>query len=263
MNRITEKFAELKTAGRKGLVGYMTAGDPDLESSERNICEAIDNGVDILELGMPFSDPTADGPAIQEASKRALDSGMDLSKVIQMVARLRRRYNDIPIILFGYANPLFSAGYENICADAADAGVDGMLVVDLPFEESEELRVHMDKHDICFIPLVAPTTSGERMLTILNGARGFVYYVMVIGVTGKRESVASGIAEHVGQIRNCTDLPIAVGFGVSNGAQAAEAARTANAVVVGSALVKAAQSGTLVDVVRDLRSGLDNVETNI
>lgn len=255
MNRITEKFEELKKAGRKGLIGYLTAGDPDGEASERNIRIAIENGLDILELGVPFSDPTADGPAIQEASLRALAAGMNVGKAFQIVKNLRRDF-DLPVVLFGYANPFFRYGYEKLCADAAKAGVDGILVVDLPHEHSGELRPFMDKHGLFLITLVAPTTSKERASLVLKDAQGFVYYIMVTGVTGARDKLAEDIASHVNDLRKCTKLPIAVGFGVSSGAQARRAAEWADAVVVGSALVKAAKEGNLAQLTGELSKAL-------
>lgn len=255
MDRITKKFKELKKAGKKGLVGYLTAGDPDIATCERNIRTAIDGGLDVLELGVPFSDPTADGPVIQEASQRALAAGMTVVKALRIVSNVRR-YSDIPVILFGYANPFFRYGYEKICSDALAAGVDGMLIVDLPFEESEELRCHMDKRGLCLIPLIAPTTSGERAGQILKDAQGFVYYIMVTGVTGTRTKVASDIDSRVQELRKCTELPIAVGFGVSNGKQAKMAGEAADAVVVGSALVQAAKDGRMAELVKDLRAAL-------
>jgi len=255
MNRIDAKFAELKEQGRKGLVGYLTAGDPALETSEQNIRSAIENGLDVLELGVPFSDPTADGPTIQAASFRALSAGMDLEKVLAMVGRLRTDY-DLPIVLFGYSNPYFRYGYEKFCKDAAEAGADAMLVVDMPFEESGELRPHMDRNGLYYIPLVAPTTPRERAAEILKDARGFVYYIMVTGVTGARAELASDIAGHVSVLRECTDLPIAVGFGVSSGEQAGLAGEAADAVVVGSALVNAAREGGLGELVGELRDAL-------
>lgn len=258
MNRITKKFGELKKAGRKGLIGYLTAGDPDPAASEKNIRVAIESGLDILELGVPFSEPIADGPTIQEASHRALAAGMNVRKALQMVASLRRDF-DLPIVLFGYTNPFFCYGYEKVCADAAEAGVDGMLVVDLSFEETDELRSHTDRRDLFLIPLIAPTTPRERAALILKNARGFVYYIMIKGVTGARDELVSDIARHVARLRECTDLPIAVGFGVSNGEQAREATKSADAVVVGSALVLAAQAGNLGALVRELRDALGNV----
>jgi len=255
MNRITATFDELKRTGRKGLVGYLTAGDPDLDRSEKNIRIALDNGVDVLELGIPFSDPTADGPTIQAAAHRALTAGMTLSKALGMVTRLREDY-DTPIVLFGYANPFFSYGYEKLARDAAQAGVDGMLVVDIPVGSRDDLHQHLARHGIHAIPLIAPTTPTERMCEILKDAAGFVYYIMVRGVTGARSVLASDMSENMSRLRKCTRLPIAAGFGISTGKQAREAALAADAVVVGSALVRAAEEGKLADLVQELRSAL-------
>lgn len=255
MNRITRKFEELKKEGHKGLVGYLTAGDPDMETSEKNIRTAIESGVDILELGIPFSDPTADGPTIQEASQRSLAAGTTVDKVLELVKRLRKDF-DLPIVLFGYVNPLFRYGYEKIAADAADAGADGFLVVDLPFDQAHELKTHIEKYDLCLIPLIAPTTPKDRASEILKDASGFVYYIMVTGVTGARETLAKDITENINQLRECTDLPIAVGFGVSSGDQARQAGESADAVVVGSALIKAAHSGNLSSLVSEISSAL-------
>jgi tryptophan synthase alpha chain len=260
MNRITKKFQELKKAGKKGLVGYLTAGDPDVKRSMKDIRAAIANGVDVLELGVPFSDPTADGPIIQEASRRALEAGMTVKKALKMVEGIRKE-SQIPIVLFGYANPFFRYGYEKVCRDAAKAGADGMLIVDLPYEESGELRVFMDRHDLFFIPLVAPTTPRARAAMILKNAKGFVYYIMVTGVTGIRDDVANDVAANLKELRKSTDLPVAVGFGISGGAQARMAAAPADAVVVGSALVKAAREGRLVRLVRELRKALGMVSS--
>jgi len=256
MNRIDITFDRLKAEGRKGLVGFLTVGDPDLEQSEKDIRMALDAGVDLLELGVPFSDPTADGMTIQESSQRALKSGCKLSDVLGLVRRIRADY-ETPIVLFGYANLLFHYGYELICKDAADSGVDGMLVVDLPYEESDEIKQYMDEKGLYFVSLVAPTTPALRLEKILKDASGFVYYIMVTGVTGARESVVVDLEEHISALRNATDLPIAVGFGVSSGEQAKVAAEHADAVVVGSALIIAARSGRLGELVREIRSGLD------
>ena len=252
MNRITARFHELQQSGQKGLVGYFTAGDPDPATSEENIRLAIENGLDVLELGMPFSDATADGPTIQEASQRALSAGMNTKTLLQMVANLRRDYT-LPIVLFGYANPFFCYGYERFCRDAAEAGADGMLVVDLPFEERAEVDVFAAREGLCLIPLIAPTTPPGRARAILADARGFVYYIAVTGVTGARDVLASGIEDHIAALRECTELPIAVGFGIGNGSQAREAGKAADAVVVGSALVRAAGEGTLAELVRELK----------
>ncbi|MBT3194348.1 MAG: tryptophan synthase subunit alpha [Verrucomicrobia bacterium] len=256
MNRIDTTFAKLKSEGRKGLVGFLTVGDPSLEQSERDIRTALDAGVDVLELGVPFSDPTADGPTIQAASFRALQAGVTLNDVLALVGRIRADY-ETPIVLFGYANLLFRYGYELLCADAAAVGVDGLLVVDLPFEEAGEIRQHMDGAGLHFISLVAPTTPPARQKLILSDAKGFVYYIMVTGVTGARAAVASDIGDHLTELREATDLPIAVGFGVSSGVQAKAAAEHADAVVVGSALISAARDGRLESLVCEIRAALD------
>ncbi|MBN1557235.1 MAG: tryptophan synthase subunit alpha [Lentisphaerae bacterium] len=260
MNRIDETFAALRRAGRKGLVGYLTAGDPDPETSERNIRAALEHGVDVLELGVPYSDPTADGPTIQAASQRALAAGMTTAKSLELVKRLRRDFQT-PIVLFGYANPFFRYGYARLCAEAAAAGVDGLLAVDLAFEEADELREHMAGHDLALIPLIAPTTPRERAAAILARAQGFVYYIMVTGVTGARAALAADMAAHVAALRGLTPLPVAVGFGISNGAQARRAAEAADAVVVGSALIQAAGAGRLPELVRALRDALTGTGT--
>lgn len=255
INRITKKFNELEGDGKKGFVGYLTAGDPDINVSEDDIRCALDNGLDVLELGIPFSDPTADGPTIQGAAQRALSSGMTLEKSLELVARLRKDY-DTPIILFGYANPFFHYGYKKLCVDAAKAGVDGILVVDIPFGSDNEFRTEMRKNGLCSIPLIAPTTPKERAEEILAEAAGFVYYIMVCGVTGARADVVTDVGEHIAMLRSCTDLPIAVGFGVSNGEQARMVAKDADAVVVGSALIRAAREGKLVDLVSEINGAL-------
>lgn len=258
--------------GRKALIGYLTVGDPDLKTSERNIRLALANGLDILELGVPFSDPTADGPAIQAAGQRALASGTNLKQILALAARLRRSFKT-PMILFSYANPLFRYGYDALCRDAARAGLDGLLVVDLPYEESAELRAPMKRHGLLFIQLIAPTTSPERARRLLAAADGFVYYILVKGVTGKRKQLvllpqaslsvigrnppmAENTKKNIDRLRTCTDLPIAAGFGISDGAQARAAARHADAVVVGSALVEAARKGHLAALVRELAAAV-------
>lgn len=256
MNRIDAKFAELRKSGRKGLIGYMTAGDPDYKRSVKNILSAIRSGLDVLELGVPFSDPTADGPTIQAASQRSLAAGTTLAKALKMVSDIRRK-SDIPIVLFGYANPFFRFGYGKFAREASRAGVDGVLVVDLPFDESAEMTAALEDAGIYFIRLVAPTTEKKRARLILRNAKGFVYYIMVTGVTGKRTAVAADLAEHVARLKKLTATPIAVGFGVSNGKQARQAAKSADAVVVGSALVEAAQAGRLSKLTSELRSALD------
>ncbi len=255
VNRITQTFQTLRRQGRKALIGYLTAGDPDLPTSERNIRLALANGVDLLEIGVPFSDPTADGPAIQAAGQRALKAGTNLKKILGLAARLRRSFK-APLILFSYANPLFRYGYDKLCRDAKRAGLDGLLVVDLPYEESTELRGLMQRHGLLFIQLIAPTTSPARVRRLLAQADGFVYYILVKGVTGVRKRLTPSIKQNIDRLRTCTDLPIAAGFGISDGAQARAAARHADAVVVGSALVEAASKGRLAKLVRELAAAI-------
>lgn len=255
-DRISNTFQKLKKKGRKAFVGYLTAGDPDMHRSEADIRAAIRHGVDILELGVPFSDPTADGPVIQAASQRSLAAGTNLSKVLALVKRLRRD-TDVPIILFGYANPFYSYGYKRLCTDAAAAGADGLLIVDIPFEESGELNAFAQPLGLSIISIIAPTTPQQRARRILTGATGFVYYIMVTGVTGARTKVSSGIGRHMAILRRATRLPVVVGFGISNGSQARIAATSADGAVVGSALVKAAREGKLVKLVKDIRQALD------
>ena len=256
MNRIDAKMQSLRDAGRKGFVAFLTAGDPTVEQSEADIRAALDHGVDILELGVPFSDPTADGPVIQAASLRALDHGMNLTQVLDLVRRIRKDY-DQPIVLFGYVNLFFRYGYARLAKDAAEAGVDGILVVDLPYEECGEMAADLKNNGLYRIPLAAPTTGVERLRLILSDAGGFVYYIMVTGVTGTRQSVRGDLGERLQAVRSVTELPVAVGFGVSNGEQATAVAQSADAVVVGSALIAAAREGRLVELVQEIRAGID------
>lgn len=255
MSRIAKTYERLRREGRKALVGFLMAGDPDESASEANIRTALDAGVDIIELGVPFSDPTADGPEIQAAGQRALAVGMTVSKALAMAARIRRGY-DAPIILFGYGNPFFVYGYERTCKEARKAGVDGLLVVDIPYEEGALLRRRTAREKLALISLIAPTTPEDRMAAILKGARGFVYYIMFKGVTGTRDAVANDAAGHLAALRRHTRLPIAAGFGVSTPEQARTVAAHADGVVVGSALVKAAKEGTLAEMVKAIRSAL-------
>jgi tryptophan synthase alpha chain len=259
MSRIEDVFKRLSKGNRKALVGFLVAGDPDLERSERDCRTALESGVDVLELGVPFSDPTADGPVIQAAGQRSLAAGTTVAKVVALAKRLRRDF-ETPIVLFGYVNPFFNYGYETLARDAAAAGVDAFLVVDLPFEESGEFRVHLDKVGLDFISLIAPTTPDARLGTLLKEASGFVYYIMVKGVTGARAEVAEDVAGHLARLKLHTRLPVAAGFGVSNGTQAREAARHADGVVVGSALVRAAGEGRLAVLVSEIRQALDSQE---
>ena len=236
MNRIVEKFAQLKRAGKKGFVVYIGAGDPDLEATRR-LALAFDRaGVDVLELGVPFSDPLADGLVNQLAAQRGLESGTTPPKLLATIAAIRQD-SQMPIVLYIYFNLIHRAGMEKFIADAARAGVDGLLVLDLPPEESERYESLMRAAGLCHIYLVAPTTPDDRMALIVKRGSGFIYYISRIGVTGMQASVASDLASQVARIRAHTGLPIAVGFGVSNPEQAGTVASHGEAVVVGSAVV--------------------------
>jgi tryptophan synthase alpha chain len=235
--RIERKFRELKEKKEKSLVVYLTAGDPDLETTRRLILTLEEAGVDIIEIGVPFSDPTADGPVIQAASQRALRRGVTLSGILDMIESLRE-VSDIPIVLFGYYNPIFSYGNERFAASAKRAGVDGILVVDLPPEESHELRQYTDMAGLDFISLIAPTTTDVRIAQIANSATGFLYYISITGVTGTAKPLIQDIKVDVERIRKVSALPLVIGFGISTPAQAAEIASCADGVVVGSALVR-------------------------
>jgi tryptophan synthase alpha chain len=237
MGRIGKKFQELKQKNEKALVVYLTAGDPDLPTTEALIPALAAAGVDILEIGVPFSDPTADGPVIQAASLRAIKSGATLVGIIEMITRIRQAC-DIPICLFGYYNPIFIFGCEAFAARAKASGVDGILVVDLPPEEAAELRRHTDRAGIDFISLIAPTTPDERIRRITQKAEGFLYYISVTGVTGTAKPNVEDIQRDVARIRKACDLPVAVGFGISTPDQAAAIAPHADGIVIGSAIVK-------------------------
>ncbi len=236
MNRIEKRFADLKAAGQSALVGFITGGDPDLARSA-DIVEAMCRaGLDVLELGVPFSDPTADGPVIQRSSQRALKAGTTLAGCFEIVKKVRANY-DLPIILFSYYNPIFSYGAERFCAEAKIAGADGCLVVDLPPEEAGELAGKFSA-DFPVIRLIAPTTPQERVRYISHGAGGFLYVISRTGVTGTGGVDEVAVKEHVASIRAATKLPLCVGFGISTPQQAAAVAGFADGVVIGSAFEK-------------------------
>jgi len=250
MNRIEECFAQLKRDGKKGFIVYICAGDPNLAAT----CElalAFDKaGVDILELGVPFSDPLADGLVNQLAAQRGLESKTTPPKALEMVAAIRKQ-SEIPIVLYIYFNLIHKVGIEKFIRDAAKAGVDGLLVLDLPPEESDNYEALMRKNKLCHIYLVAPTTPEDRMEFIVKRGSGFIYYISREGVTGMQSKVASNLASQVAKIHAHTDLPIAVGFGVSNPEQAKLVARNADAVVVGSAVVnQIAENGKSKELVK-------------
>ena len=237
MNRIEKKFADLKAKGEKALILYLTAGDPNLAQTEELILTLDRVGVDILEIGVPFSDPTADGPVIQEAAQRSLQGGTSLAAILEMITRIRK-VATIPIVLFTYYNPIFAYGNERFAIKAKAAGVDGVLVVDLPPEEADELRNFTDPQGIDFITLTAPTTDDRRLAKIVRTSSGFIYYISVTGVTGTKEPEPEAAALDLQRIRKVTDLPVAVGFGISTPAQVRKFAALADGVVIGSAFVK-------------------------
>ena len=237
MNRIEQHFSALRAKKEKALICYLTAGDPDLEKTREIILALEAAGVDLVEIGVPFSDPTADGPIIQAASQRALKNGTTLANILAMIESLRKT-SEIPIVLFGYYNPILSFGTERFAAKAAQAGVDGILVVDLPPEEAAELRQYTDPQGIDFISLIAPTTSTERVKTIARHATGFLYYISITGVTGTAKPQVEEVKKDVARIRKVTALPLAIGFGISTPQQAAEIVPYADGIVIGSAIVK-------------------------
>jgi tryptophan synthase alpha chain len=233
--RIAAKFAETRASNRSALIPFIVAGDPNLGLTHRLVTELEARGADLIELGVPFSDPMADGPANQRAAARGLASGATLRTILELVTELRKG-TQIPIILFGYFNPIFRYGCDRLCGDAKRAGVDGLLVVDLPPEEAEELAAPARSEGLDLIYVLAPTTPLERSRAIASSATGFLYYVSVMGVTGTRQTLATDLEEKINTLRQVTELPIGVGFGISTAEQAGEVARFADAVVVGSAI---------------------------
>ena len=237
MSRIPARFAELKAAGRKAFVPFISAGDPDFETSFAILEKLPAAGADLIEVGMPFSDPMADGPAVQASSLRALKAGANMGRTLDLVKKFRKTDSKTPIILMGYFNPIHAYGAARFTRDAAAAGADGLIVVDLPPEEDKVLRLPAKAQGLDIIRLATPTSDAARLTTILDGASGFLYYVSITGVTGTKNFDSSAVAAAVGRIRSATSLPVAVGFGVKTPENAAEMARIADAVVVGSAIV--------------------------
>ena len=237
--RIDKKFAELKRQGRAGLVAFVTAGDPDHDTSLAILKGLPQAGADIIELGMPFSDPMADGPAIQASSQRALKAGQTMKKTLAMVSAFRAADDTTPIVLMGYYNPIYVYPVDRFIADAAKAGVDGLIVVDMPPEEDAELRPQASEAGLDFIRLATPTTDAKRLPAVLANTSGFVYYVSIAGITGTKAPDLADVKGHVGRIKAQTSLPVAVGFGVKTEQQVSAIAGIADGVVVGSALVGA------------------------
>ncbi|MCH8551367.1 MAG: tryptophan synthase subunit alpha [Natronospirillum sp.] len=268
MSRLQNTLAELKAAGRKALIPYITAGDPDLDTTLQLMHDLVAAGADIIELGVPFSDPMADGPTIQLAYERALLHNVGLRDVLALVERFRSHDNKTPVVLMGYMNPIEYMGYETFVSSSVQAGVDGVLVVDLPPEECETLTAMLHEQNLDTIFLLTPTTSDQRAAEICRHSSGYVYYVSIKGVTGANTLDVTDVKRHVDRLRRATDLPIAVGFGIKTADDAAAVSRVADGVIVGSALVniiaRSGQGDTAVEIssqvsalVSDMRKGMD------
>ena len=266
MNRIDKRFADLKAAHRTGLIPFVTAGDPAPEHAVALMHALVEAGADLIELGVPFSDPMADGPVIQHASERAIAKGVGLAAVLGYVAEFRQRDVDTPVVLMGYLNPVEVIGYEKFVAYAYECGVDGVLLVDLPPEEAQSLGEVLEKYDMDQIFLLAPTSTDARIQHVAKQASGFIYYVSLKGVTGAATLDVSEAATRIQKIKAVTDVPVGVGFGISDAASAKAMGVAADAVIVGSAFVK--QFATLapeqaviatVNKVKELRAALDEL----
>lgn len=243
MSRIDAKFAQLRANGKKAFVAYVMAGDPDYETGLEVVKGLPAAGVDIIELGMPFTDPMADGPTIQLAGQRALEAGQDLEKTLEYAREIRKSDNETPIVMMGYYNPIYSRGVDAFLVDAKAAGIDGLIIVDLPPEEDDELCIPAQKAGINFIRLATPTTDDKRLPKVLENTSGFVYYVSVTGITGAAAAQTAEVAPEVARIKSQTDLPVVVGFGIKTPEAAAAIAGVADGAVVGSAIVEKIGAG--------------------
>ena len=237
ITRIDKKFAALKEQNKKAFVAFVTAGDPDFDTSLEIVKSLPGSGADIIEIGMPFSDPMADGPAIQLSSQRALKNGHKMEQTLEVVKRFREADNETPIVLMGYYNPIYRYPVSDFLSDISEVGVDGLIIVDLPPEADEELCIPAMKKGINFIRLATPTTDEKRLPTVLQNTSGFVYYVSIAGITGTKAPDPTAVKTHVGVIKSHTDLPVVVGFGVKTAEQARDLGNAGDGVVVGSALV--------------------------
>ena len=243
MSRIEARFAELKREGRKAFVAYVMAGDPDYDTSLEVVRGLPGVGVDVIELGLPFTDPMADGPAIQLAAQRALEAGMTLRKTLDLAKAFREQDDTTPIVLMGYYNPIYSMGVETFLAEAKAAGIDGLIIVDLPPEEDDELCLPAAKAGLNFIRLATPTTDDKRLPKVLQNSSGFVYYVSITGITGAAAANAAKVGPEIARIKAASDLPVCVGFGIRTPEAAQELASVADGAVVGSAIVQELAAG--------------------
>ena len=255
MTRIDAKFAELNAAGKKAFVSYTMAGDPDYATSLEIMKGLPAAGVDIIELGLPFTDPMADGPTIQLAGQRALEGGQTLQKTLDIAAEFRKGDDTTPIVLMGYYNPIYSRGVEAFLADAKAAGIDGLIVVDLPPEEDSELCIPAQEAGLNFIRLATPTTDDKRLPKVLQNTSGFVYYVSITGITGAANAEAGDVGPEVARIKSATDLPVIVGFGIKTPERSEAIAKVADGAVVGSAIVEKIGAGeSVADVLGFVKS---------
>ncbi|MBE7636105.1 tryptophan synthase subunit alpha [Sneathiella sp. P13V-1] len=268
--RIDRRFAALKKEGRAAFVSYIMANDPDYDTSLAIVKGLAKSGADVIEVGMPFTDPMADGPAIQAAGLRSLASGGSLKNTLRLIADFRKEDNETPIVLMGYYNPVYSYGVDVFLKDAVEAGVDGLIIVDLPSEEDEELCIPAREAGINFIRLATPTTDDKRLPAVVHNSSGFLYYVSIAGTTGAAAPEPKDVAKALERIRKATDLPIAVGFGIRRGEQAAEIAKIADAAVVGTALVERVANATtpeeavssVTELAQELSAGVQSVTKN-
>ena len=268
MSRITATFNKLKAENKKALIPYITAGDPNPEVTVPLMHAMVESGVDIIELGVPFSDPMADGPTIQQACERALKHHVRLKDVIAMVKQFREKDESTPVVLMGYLNPIEIMGYENFAKHASEAGVDGVLTVDMPPEEAAEVNPLFDQYDIDPVFLVSPESTVERFKIISENSRGFLYYVSLKGVTGVKSIDVAAVAQKMEELREFTDLPLGVGFGINDAETAKNIAGVADAVVVGSAIVRRVAANKddtnkmiqeVSDFLKEIRSAIDSI----
>lgn len=258
MSLIDACFAKLKTEGRKALTTFTMACDPNFETSKDILLSLPDAGVDIIELGMPFSDPMADGPVIQEAGLRALQEGGSVKKTLELASLFRKQHADTPLILMGYYNPIYHYGAEAFAKDAAKAGVDGIILVDLPYEEEAEFKPALEAEGVAFIRLIAPTSVENRLPVLLENTQGFIYYIAVAGITGSKSADEASLTGQVKKLKEHTDTPVIVGFGIKTPEQAKAILQHADGIVVGSALIQALQESKAqgVEFIRQIAAAI-------